>query len=235
MRGENFMTTSRDRILNKLRTARRPFPDAAPRPQAFQPVTVVDDTRPAALYALFAERMAAMSGQTFLVDGDEAARAKVLELLREQNVGHVLAWDFQYIPVAGLQEAVAAAGIRITFPDAHGPDRKAILDDARLAGAGIIGADAAAASTATLIVPAGPGRGRIPTVLPQMLIAVITLDQLVPHLESWLERERSAGSPTIRAAANLCFITGPSRTGDIEMQTVLGVHGPGIVRVVVKQ
>lgn len=229
------MTTSRDRILNKLRTARRPFPDAAPRPQTFEPVTVVDDSSPEALYALFDQRMTAMNGQTFRVDGDEAARARVLELLREQNVDHVLAWDFRYIPVEGLQEAVAAAGIRITFPDAHGEDRQAVLDDVKQAGAGLIGADAAVASTATLVVHTGPGRGRIPTVLPQVLIAVVTLDQFLPHLESWLERERAAGLATIRAAANVCFISGPSRTGDIEMQTVLGVHGPGIVRVVVKQ
>ncbi len=229
------MSNSREIILNKLRAARRPFPDALPRPQAYLPVMPVEDTRPEALFALFSKRLNEMSARTFLVEGDAGATAQVLALLRELNVSHLIAWDFDYIPVAGLQDAITAAGIRISFPDTHGDDRKAVLDDARGADAGLIGADLALAATGSLVVHTAPGRGRIPTVLAQALIAVITLDQIVPHLEAWLARERAAGLPSILSAANLAFISGPSRTGDIEMQTVLGVHGPGIVRVVVKQ
>ncbi len=229
------MSNSREIILNKLRAAQRPFPDAPPRPKTYLPVTQIEDTSPKALFDLLNKRLGEMSAQAYLVDGDAAATAQVLDLLRGQNVNHIISWDFEHIPVAGLQEAITAADIRISFPEVHGSDRKAVLDDAKMAGAGLISPDAVAASTATLIVHTAAGRGRIPTVLAQMLIAVVTLDQLVPRIETWLERERAAGLPNIATAANLCFISGPSRTGDIEMQTVLGVHGPGIVRVVVKQ
>ena len=71
--------------------------------------------------------------------------------------------------------------------------------------------------------------------LAPVYIVVITLDQLLPRVEDWLARERQNGLETLRSAANLCFISGPSRTADIEMQLVLGVHGPGQLQVVVKR
>jgi len=229
------MSSSRDIILNKLRAAQRPFEDAPPRPKDYLPVTTVEDTSPDGLLARFTEELERLRVGVHPVEGDEAAVAKVLDLLREYNVTYVLAWEFRYLPVEGLEAALKAAAVRVTFPDLHDEFRAEVAEDIKNAGAGIIGVDAAAAGTGTLIVSTAPGKGRVPSVLPPVLIAVITLDQIVPRIESWLARERANGLPTIRGASNLAFITGPSRTGDIEMQMVLGVHGPGIVHVVVKR
>jgi L-lactate dehydrogenase complex protein LldG len=99
---------------------------------------------------------------------------------------------------------------------------------------GLTGADAAAATTGTLVFTTAPGKGRIPTVLAPVHIAVITLNQIVPRLESWVAAQRASGLP-LTDSANFCFISGPSRTGDIEMQLILGVHGPGKVHVVVRK
>ena len=96
-------------------------------------------------------------------------------------------------------------------------------------------ADAAIATTGTLVVTTGPGKGRLPTVLPPLHLAVITLDQIVARLEDWLALQRAQNLSAIRQASNVCLISGPSRTGDIEMELVLGVHGPGRVQVVIKR
>ena len=95
--------------------------------------------------------------------------------------------------------------------------------------------NAAAATTGTLVVSTGEGKSRIPTVLPPNHIAIINLDQLLPRMEDWLKQEREGGEQHITSSANLCFISGPSRTADIEKQLVLGVHGPRRLQVIVKR
>lgn len=227
------MSNSRDTILNKLRAVRRPFEDAPPRPRRYIPVTTLDDTSPDALLKRFTAELERLSGKVHAVEGEQAACDCVLDLLRQQSADHVLAWDFQYIPVSGLQAALKAAGVTVTFPDLHDEFRAEHAEHIKSAGAGIVGVNAAAAGTGTLIFNAEPGKGRVPTVLPPMLIAVLRIDQLLPNVEAWLARERAQGMPTVLGSSNVCFVTGPSRTGDIEMQMVLGVHGPGVVHVVV--
>jgi L-lactate dehydrogenase complex protein LldG len=61
------------------------------------------------------------------------------------------------------------------------------------------------------------------------------MQQLLPRLENWIAYQRANGLSTFHNSANVCFITGPSRTGDIEKQLVLGMHGPGRVQVIIKK
>lgn len=229
------MRSTRDQMLSKLRAARRPFPDAAPRPRAYQPVAADMPADADALLERFRLELEALKAELYVVEGDDAARVQVLDLLAGHGARHILAWDFEHIPVEGLEAAVRAAGIMITQPDTHDEYRAETLALAEGAKVGLTGADAAAAATGTLIVTTGPGKGRIPTVLAPVHLAVITLDQLLPRLEDWVARQRAAGLDALRVSANVCLITGASRTGDIEMQLVLGVHGPGILQVVVKR
>lgn len=228
------MSSSRETILNKLRSARRPFADAPPRPATYLNVTVQDDESPGALLERFKTELTALSGEVFPVRGAAAARKKVLQLLAQHEAKRILAWDFAHIPLDGLEAAIREAGIEIVQPNTRDETRMDVLSASIEAQVGLTGADAAAATTGTLVFTTAPGKGRIPTVLAPVHIAVITLDQIVPRLESWLAAQRASGLP-LRNRANLCFISGPSRTGDIEMQLILGVHGPGKVQVVVKR
>ncbi len=229
------MSSSRDQILGKLRAVRRPFDDAPPRPKTFLSVTLQDDQTPAALLERFTRELIGLKGEVFPVVGEAAACDQVLKLLQTHATTRLLAWDFAHIPVDGLESAIRAAGIEILQPDAHGADRAALLTQCAGAQVGLTGADAAAATTGTLIFTTAPGRGRIPTILPPVHIAVITLDQLYTRVESWIAAQRQSGLTAFTQSANFCFITGPSRTGDIEMELILGVHGPGQVQVIVKQ
>ena len=228
------MSSSRETILEKLRAARRPFADAPPRPQQYLDVTVQAEETPAALLERFSRELANLHGEVIPVTGDDEARAKVLELLATHGAESIIAWDFAFIPVEGLEAAIRDAGIAIVQPNVQDEFRMETLATSAEAQVGLTGADAAAATTGTLIFTSAPGKGRLPTVLAPVHIVVITLDQIMPRLENWVAAQRLQGLP-LQASANVCFVSGPSRTGDIEMELILGVHGPGKVQVIVKQ
>jgi L-lactate dehydrogenase complex protein LldG len=77
-----------------------------------------------------------------------------------------------------------------------------------------------------VVVMSGNGRYRAASLLPPVHIAVVTASQIVPDLESWWALQKAAGLEQIRQHSNIVVITGPSRTADIAMQLVMGMHGP---------
>jgi L-lactate dehydrogenase complex protein LldG len=90
--------------------------------------------------------------------------------------------------------------------------------------AGITSCEALVSQTGSILVSSATGGGRGLSILPHVHVVVATLDQIVPTLADALHlaKDRHAG----QMPSMLSFITGPSRTGDIERILVLGAHGP---------
>jgi L-lactate dehydrogenase complex protein LldG len=89
--------------------------------------------------------------------------------------------------------------------------------------AGLTTCECLVAQTGSILVSSQSG-GRALSILPHAHVVIATVAQVVPILADALAlaRERHAG----RLPSMLSFITGPSRTGDIERILVLGAHGP---------
>ena len=78
------------------------------------------------------------------------------------------------------------------------------------------------AESATIVVESEAGQGRSLHFLPTHYISVIPLSRMVPRstqAAAWFDENKKPGS-------TLHFISGPSNSGDIEMQLVVGLHGP---------
>ncbi len=90
--------------------------------------------------------------------------------------------------------------------------------------AAITECDALVAQTGTIVLTARNAGGRALSVLPPHHVVLARRDQILPDLPAALAllKERYAE----KATSMMCFITGPSRTGDIERILVLGAHGP---------
>jgi L-lactate dehydrogenase complex protein LldG len=85
---------------------------------------------------------------------------------------------------------------------------------------GISQVDWALAATGTLVQCAEEVDKRLVSTLPAVHIALVATSALLPDLGSVVARMDP------RKAAYLSFITGPSRTADIERVLTIGVHGP---------
>ena len=90
--------------------------------------------------------------------------------------------------------------------------------------AAITGCVALVAQTGSVLVTTASAGGRALSVLPPHHIVIARRSQVVPDLASALQLVRKLYAPNWPSF--LSFITGPSRTGDIERILVLGAHGP---------
>jgi L-lactate dehydrogenase complex protein LldG len=95
---------------------------------------------------------------------------------------------------------------------------------------------AAVAETGTLMLVSGAKTPTTLNFLPDTHIAVVRAGQIVASYEDGWDRLRAATVPAAPAPGlprTVNFITGPSRTGDIEQRIVLGAHGPRRLHIVV--
>jgi L-lactate utilization protein LutC len=120
-----------------------------------------------------------------------------------------------------LAAALQAAGHVVVRP--HEASYRATLPDAVM---GVTRCVAAIADTGTLMLVFDAAHPRSTSLLPRTHVAVVDGPDLVASLGEALRR---APSPLPSA---ITFVTGPSRSADIEQILTLGVHGPAHVHVV---
>ncbi len=215
--------SSRDKILEKLRGQRKPFPAVTDRPAVYIPVTRfgAEDR-----LERFKSEVATRFGTVHVATDEPNAIQIVLALLETDQA--VIAWE--NLPLPGLTEALNGRQIQVVYVRTRDENRKATLQNAEKIRVGITGADAAFATTGTLALVSMKGQGRIPSLLPPVHIALLPRERIYEHLEDWFAVEGRAAMNTSRSIA---LVTGPSSTGDIEQTNVLGAHGPGTVHIVV--
>ena len=137
-----------------------------------------------------------------------------------------LAWDD--LPASGVASALIANGLTRIEHDAPNRDRNARLAEYRSVDMGITGAYAGLAESGSVVLTHGPGRPRMASLVPEIHVARLETKLLDRTLAHWSLKH----SDVVAETANLVLVTGPSRTGDIELQLNLGVHGPRHLHVV---
>jgi L-lactate dehydrogenase complex protein LldG len=155
-----------------------------------------------------------------LVDQLKQVPASVAQYLQSRGLGHqAVIWP----SFTGLDWTAAGVVVEARAPvrDKPAPDM-----------VGITGCFAAIAETGTLAMVSGPETPASMALLPETHIAVVPVSRIVAYMEDAFALLRHERGEPPRA---LNFISGPSRTADIEQTLVLGAHGPYRVHLVIVQ
>ena len=150
----------------------------------------------------------------------------MLELARAREAKLLVRWDVDGLEELGVDAPLGEAGVEVVV-------WRDLEDFREVAGKADIGLSTAAwaiAETGTLVLEGGPGKGRTVTLLPPTYVAVVPVERILSTVPEAIEKY--AGLAANGLPANVCFHTGPSRSGDIEMSLFVGMHGPGDVHVV---
>ena len=156
---------------------------------------------------------------------EEPPRMVIDELIAHYSIESFISWDIDQIHgLPDLPVSITRIDAEIGAAAESRRARNAQFSDV---GMGITGADAGFAETGTIVVSSGAGRPRMASLVPPVHLAVLSPQRISRSLSHWM-----ADANSIPDATNVVFITGPSKTGDIESIITTGVHGPRHLHIV---
>ncbi len=147
------------------------------------------------------------AGAEFVLFKEDELIERIMACLNQRGITSLSAWAGEYLP-SGLLEELTIRGITIS----HQPDAAVR--------AGMTGISAAIAETGSLLLCGGPGRPLSISLLPEVHIVIMDVQDICDDLTHVMQMDE------LRQSSTAVLVTGPSRTADIEMTLTIGVHGP---------
>jgi L-lactate dehydrogenase complex protein LldG len=168
-----------------------------------------------------------------------AVTAAIAEVVRDKDPEwgdkkRVVAWQHPLIESLNLPDALSEQGVPVFFADLQKTDEERLRQGIIDAHIGITSADFCMADTATLVMRTRPGQARSVSLVPAIHIAVVELNRIIADLKelyALLKWDPQASKEGITNC--MTFISGPSKTADIEATMVHGAHGPREVHIIV--
>ena len=202
----------RDKVLTAAPERKEVGPPAFWREQKFeaeQPLT------------LFKTNLEALTGKVAIVNNGVEATEQIKLWLEVLNAKTAIVWDH---PELRKHIEFSRLGVKTELWNSD-KSRQELIEIAEQADVGITWVNYAIGYTGTVALFNGANTGRSVSLLPPTHIAVMHKSDIVPTMSTVMRHlieQRGQGKlPSV-----VDFITGPSRTSDIEMDLSIGVHGP---------
>ena len=174
------------------------------------------------MFETFRARAEAVSAEVHRVGAPTEALRFVEELLGKEHVADTPGARAVWVAgplAAGLDEARLAERVPgLTFDVTR--------EAAASSRVGVSEMEWGLADTGTVVQDATDPALRLASTLPEIHVALLPVDRIRPSLADVLPKLDPRSAPYIS------FVTGPSRTSDIENDSTIGVHGPAAVIVI---
>ncbi len=194
------MTDSRERILNRLRQTI----DVAWKVPEMVPSPVIDVMpAPQNLVATFKQELESIGGEVCLVETHKELLSGLTVVFKTENVNSVCCVDKH------VEDVLSQIGISVN------QNYSALV--------AVTGCDYLVARSGSVLVSSQSGKGRKVHVSAQTHIVLASASQLRPFIRDAIASFKIKYEVL---PSWFAFITGPSRTADIEKTLVTGVHGP---------
>jgi L-lactate dehydrogenase complex protein LldG len=190
---------------------------------------IEQDRTPAELRELarrFKSELETLGGRCILAASTTEAGGALRKMLDEMQPKTIVTWDrneFADWRIEWLWNARRA--VPFSGPE---EERTRLRDLIRTADVGVTTADFAVADTGTLMLSTSARKNRSVSLLPTAHIALVRESQLTQSIRGPLASLQNA-----ERASSVHFISGPSRSSDIENDLTIGVHGPVSVTVII--
>jgi L-lactate dehydrogenase complex protein LldG len=132
-------------------------------------------------------------------------------LVAENGIRKATLWQTLLFQQLGIESTLRSLGVGLVSPTAD-------KHDLALCDIGITEADYLLPETGTLVLKSSTEQPRAVSLLPRIHLAIVNPQMLRPDMHQVFAEAKNSHY--------LVFITGPSRTADIELTVTLGVHGP---------
>jgi L-lactate dehydrogenase complex protein LldG len=207
-----MMNTAREEMLGKVRMALRHTAHssiaAIPTTARIAPRTIGSVESELALFFSEVEKL---GGTTKRLKNKTDLKAALRGLVAAESIKKATVWQTAELKKWGVEKALRSIGVEIISP--YAPNREVAECDL-----GVTGADFLLPETGTLVLRSSIEQPRTVSLLPRVHLALIRSSCLRTDLHQVLEEAKQDGY--------FVFVTGPSRTADIELTVTIGVHGP---------
>lgn len=182
----------------------------------------------------FFKEMQAAGGHTHLAADADEAWGVLAPIIQARGARRILVGRCGLLDRMGLAARLRREGLEVHVVDDL--SASASRDTLFQADLGVSGVEYCIAETGSLVMATKPGEPRSLSLLPPIHVAFAEPSQILPDLFDLFDLfapDATPGRPPSPPPSCLTLITGPSKTGDIELRLVTGVHGPGELHVVV--
>jgi len=178
---------------------------------------LIDESQ-SALITQFIDELKNVNTNVIEAGGEEKAKSSLQDLIKEKELKSFAIWESQFLKEINLKQELKDSGLKLIT--AKNKNRIAKAD------IGITEVDYAIADTGTLVLIADKNQPRSVSLLPPIHLAIVRPENLARNINDLFIILKSKLEASEDITSCMTFITGPSRTADIELSLTLGVHGP---------